>query len=49
MAANLIALAKDAGLRRRMGDAGRMRVEQFTWERERDLLLDLLSNVATKE
>lgn len=48
MAANLIALAKDAGLRRRMGDAGRMRAEQFTWERERNLLLDLLQKSSDK-
>jgi glycosyltransferase involved in cell wall biosynthesis len=48
MAANLIALAKDEDLRCRMGRAGRERSEQFTWERERTVLLDLLSNVATK-
>lgn len=48
MAANLIALARDEDLRCRMGRAGRERSEQFTWERERTVLLDLLSNVATK-
>jgi colanic acid/amylovoran biosynthesis glycosyltransferase len=49
MAANLITLAKDGELRHRMGRAGRMRAEQFTWERERAVLLEELYNVAAKE
>ena len=48
MAANLIALAADAILRRRMGDAAKMRVERFTWERERAVLLDVLFDTATE-
>lgn len=48
MAANLIRLAKDKDLRHRMGSAGRSRAEQFTWERERVLLLELLRGPEVK-
>jgi len=47
MTANLIKLAKDSDLRRRLGDAGRARAEQFTWERERAVLLELLYDCST--
>lgn len=46
--ANLIVLAKKAGLRRRTCDAGQNRVKKFTRERERNLLLDLLQKSSDK-
>jgi glycosyltransferase involved in cell wall biosynthesis len=43
MAQRLLALARDAGLRRRLGEAGWRRAkENFSWERERKDLLKLL-------
>jgi glycosyltransferase involved in cell wall biosynthesis len=44
MAAGLVALARDPALRRRLGAAGRARVQaRFTWARERDALRRLLA------
>jgi colanic acid/amylovoran biosynthesis glycosyltransferase len=42
MADNIISLAKNRGLRHRMGDAGRKSAEKFTWESERAVLLSVL-------
>ncbi len=42
MAENLTTLVRNAGLRRRMGEAARKCAENFTWEQERTQLLKLL-------